>query len=279
LLLSLTNCADGEYPSAGLIFDQVGNLYGTTEGGDHSNVSMAFELTPNADGSWAEKVLHSFPSGSGDGWDLRSGLIFDGSGNLYGTTFHGGKQGAGTVFKLAPNMDGSWTESLLHRFNYARAGAGTNPYGSLIFDAAGNLYGSTLFGGAFNYCYGGCGTVFELSPNADGSWKHKVLHQFVGRDGYGPYAGVTFDQAGNLYGTTWLGGDLTCGGFTGGCGVVFKLAANSNGIWKESVPHRFIDRPGAQSVAGVAFDAAGNLYGTTEGDGITTFGSVFEIMP
>ena len=128
-------------------------------------------------------------------------------------------------------------------------------------------------GGAHGY-----GNVFELTPNADGSWKEKVLHQFTGgRDGANSYSGVIFDAAGNLYGTTHAGGDLSdCGGK--GCGVVFKLTPKPSGGWGETVLHAFHGTPGASPYAGLIFDAAGNLYGTTSGEG-RNFGSVFEITP
>ena len=120
--------------------------------------------------------------------------------------------------------------------------------------------------------------VLAFASGAGAQSNYKTLHRFTGgQGGAAPQAGLILDQGGNLYGTTSSGGDLPCRGFQGACGVVFKLAPKSNGGWKETVPHRFNDHPGAQPVAGVIFDPAGNLYGTTEGDGITTFGSVFEI--
>ena len=268
--------SDGCNPIAGVILDAEGSLYGTTlngrGGADRSGT--VFKLTPNSDGSWTEQVLHRF-SGK-DGWYLDDGnLVFDAAGNLYGTAALGGNirsvctSGCGTVFRLSPNQDGSWTEQVLHRFS---GKDGATPESTLIFDKSGNLYGTTRDGGAH-----GVGVAFELVPNADGTWKEKVLHQFTGgKDGARLYEGVIFDQAGNLYGTTVIGGNLSaCGG--GGCGVVFKLAPNSNGGWNETVLHTFMDHPGAGPWAEMIFDAAGNLYGTTAGD--STNGSVFEITP
>jgi uncharacterized repeat protein (TIGR03803 family) len=121
-----------------------------------------------------------------------------------------------------------------------------------------------------------------LSPSAWAQSKYRTLYAFTGgKDGSSPVAGLVFDQAGNLYGTTIYGGDQGLCNFNGasGCGVVFKLTPNSNGGWKEAVLHTFIDHPGANPVAGLIFGAGGNLYGTTEGDGTTTHGSVFEITP
>jgi uncharacterized repeat protein (TIGR03803 family) len=169
---------------------------------------------------------------------------------------------------------------VLHSFcSRTNCGDGLYPYyASLIFDRAGNLYGTTYQGGAH-----GSGTLFQLVPNADGSWRESVLHSFCSRtncgDGAFPPASLIFDQAGNLYGTTSSGGDLSSCNSGPGCGVVFKLVPNSNGGWKETVLHTFFDHPGAFPLADVIFDPAGNLYGTTQGDARTTFGSVFEITP
>jgi uncharacterized repeat protein (TIGR03803 family) len=274
-----TNCGDGAQPN-GLVFDLAGNLYGTTfSGGGALAGGTVFKLAPNADGSWRESVLYSFCSRTncGDGDTPFASLIFDQAGNLYGTTFDGGAHFGGTVFKLTQNADGSWTESVLYSFcSRTNCGDGTEPEASLIFDQAGNLYSTTLAGGALNQ-----GTVFKLAPNADGSWRESVLHSFCSRphcsDGVNPIASLIFDQAGNLYSTTLFGG-VPCSDVRG-CGVVFKLTPNLNGGSKEAVLHTFADHPGANPTAGVIFDAAGDLYGTSDGDGSTTFGSVFEITP
>jgi uncharacterized repeat protein (TIGR03803 family) len=274
-VLRAFNGSDGSTPYAGLIFDSAGNLYGTTVGGGVDINGNVFKLTPNADGSWAENVLHTF-NGS-DGAEPFAGLVFDAAGNLYGTTGSGGADNFGTVFKLTPNADGRWTESVLYSFNN-RDGRG--PYAELIFDAAGNLYGTTAFGGNLtsSVCIGyGCGVVFKLTPNTDGSWTERVLHTFNGSDGAEPIAGLIFDTAGNLYGMTDDGGDLSaCGGY--GCGVVFKLTPNADGRWTESVLHSFNNRDGANPYAGLIFDAVGNLYGTTQG-GAYGNGTVFKLTP
>ena len=200
-----------------------------------------FELTPNGDGSWTESVLHSFYYSDGFGPEV--GLIFDAAGNLYGTTLGGGALQRGTVFKLTPNGDGSWTESVLHSFN----GSDGNWPRGLIFDAAGNLYGTTYLGGARNV-----GTVFEFTPNGDGSWTKTVLHSFRGgSDGANPMAGLIFDAAGNLYGTTIWGGGGVC---PNGCGTVFKLRPTLSGTWRFGVLHKFMGTPGAYPYAGLVFD-------------------------
>jgi uncharacterized repeat protein (TIGR03803 family) len=285
VLHPFTGYYDGGYPAGGVIFDQAGNLYGTTFGArGHGAV---FKLSPNADGSWTEKVLHHF-TGPPDGGEPEGGLIFDQAGNLYGTTLWGGNSsncigfpGCGVVFKLTPRASGRWGEKVLHSFT---GGDGAFPTASLIFDQAGNLYGTASEGGNFSQCDGGgCGVVFQLAPNADRSWKEKVIHRFTGGSGGAYPAGtLIFDPAGNLYGSTEWGGNLSycmVSGEPGGCGVVFKMIPNPNGGWNETVLHRFVDSEGGHPGHGVTFDGAGNLYGTTEGDGFTTFGLVFEITP
>ena len=206
-----------------------------------------------------------------------SGLIFDAAGNLYGTTTIG-PSGGGMVFELTPNGDGSWTESVLHSFD-APGDLGDKPFGGLIFDATGSLYGTTLAGGE-GTCYGsGCGTVFKLTPNGMEAGP-TVPHTFKanGSDRNNPSGDLIFDAAGNLYGTTWRGGSMIAS-CNHACGTVFQLTPNGDGSWTESVLHRFMNRPGFSPQGGLVLDQVGNLYGTTWGDGTTTFGSVFEITP
>ena len=138
---------DGRFPEAGLIIDSKGNLYGTTGGGGADGGGMVFELTPKAGGGWTEKVLHNFPANDKDGEDPFASLIFDAAGNLYGTTSGGGTHSYGTVFELTPKAGGGWTEKVLHSFNEQWHGRVHPLQASLIFDAAGNLYGTTPFGG------------------------------------------------------------------------------------------------------------------------------------
>ena len=268
VLHSFSGGADGTYPYGGLIFDAAGNLYGTTTSGGTSNTGTVFELTPAAGGTWTEKVLHSF-SGGTDGIHPYAGLIFDAAGNLYGTTDLGGAYGYGTVFELTPAAGGTWTEKVLHNFNNGGTD-GTRPYARLTFDAAGNLYGTTYGGGAYN----SYGTVFELTPAAGGTWTEKVLHSFgSGTDGLIPYGGLIFDAAGNLYGTTAYGG-------TNDLGTVFELTPKAGGGWTEKVLYSFGDgTDGVSPLAGLIFDAAGNLYGTTQHGGTYNYGTVFEIAP
>jgi uncharacterized repeat protein (TIGR03803 family) len=273
---SQNNCTDGSLPYASLIFDAAGNLYGTTAyGGDYGS-GTAFELTPTAGGGWAEKVLYSF------GGNPFSGLIFDAAGNLYGTTYWGGTYGQGTAFELTPTPGGGWTETVLHSF-ILNGTDGAYPYAGLIFDAAGNLYGTTYWGGTWVSCGYGCGTVYELTPAAGGDWTETVLHSFGienirDPNGYHPGAGLIFDAAGNLYGTTQRGDGTGCGG--AGCGTVFELTPTAGGGWTEKVLHGFGNgTDGAEPYAGLIFDVAGDLYGTTTGGGDYGHGTVFELAP
>jgi uncharacterized repeat protein (TIGR03803 family) len=274
------NRRDGHDPEADLIFDAAGNLYGTTfSGGFYGGGGCAhcggtvFQLTPGAHGQWEQKLLHSFNPRGGGGPSPGARVIFDKTGNLYGTTFEGGARDLGTVFELMPAAGGGWTEKVLHNFT-GRGVDGNAPYASLIFDAAGNLYGTTSRGGRHS-----AGTVFQLTPGADGKWTEKVLHSFNGWDGSQPFANLIFDAAGNLYGTTFSGGASGTGCEGQGCGTVFELAPAGNGKWKEKVLHSFNGTDGWQPRAGLIFDTAGNLYGTTGAGGAEGVGTVFEITP
>jgi uncharacterized repeat protein (TIGR03803 family) len=166
-------------------------------------------------------------------------------------------------------LDGSWTENVLYSFcSGTNCVDGSTSYANLIFDSAGNLYGTTPFGGS------GSGVVFQLVPNADGSWTESVLHNFCSRmrpfcaDGYQPAKAMIFDVAGNLYGTTFGGGARNSG-------VVFKLTPNPKSGWKESVLHSFLNAPGGAPDAGLIFGPTGKAYGTTQGDNHKIFGLVF----
>ncbi|HWY21469.1 MAG TPA: choice-of-anchor tandem repeat GloVer-containing protein [Candidatus Acidoferrum sp.] len=249
---------DGAVPAAGLILDSAGNLFGTTA------FDTAFELTPTASGQWKETILHEFGIGT-DGAEPYGGLVFDAAGNLYGTTFLGGAHNAGTVFELTPAPGGGWTETVLYSFSLNAFSGGAYPMAGLVRDAAGNLYGTT----------NNNSTVFELTLTAGGNWTETVLHSFSsnGIDGYAPMAGVIFDTAGNLYGTTTSGGLYLYG-------TVFELTPAAGGIWTETLLHDFGNgTDGSDPRAGLIFDAAGNLYGTTYNGGAYNGGTVFQIKP
>jgi len=253
-----SSCADGEQPLAGLIADKAGDLYGTTYLGGAHDLGTVFRLAPDG----TESVLWSFGAKSGDGAYPLASLILDGAGNLYGTTSGGGHDGkcrhmgigCGTVFRLAP--DG--TEVVLYRFDGKRDGG--NPYAELIRDKAGNLYGTTLFGGR-----GQSGTVFRLAP--DGA--ETVLSHFQnGLDFQSPHGGLIADRAGNLYGTTFLGGGY-------GMGSVFKITPKG----EATALHVFSGGDGEYPESRLVMDAAGNLYGTTSEGGAENDGTVFELAP
>ena len=259
---------DGEYPFGSLIFDAVGNFYGTTVLAADEHVGAVFELKRTAGGGWAEKTVFTF-SGDGTGVLPYAGLVFDAVGNLYGTTSSGGSQGGGTVFELSPAPSGNWTQSILYNFD-DNGTDGYDPVAGLIFDSSGNLYGTTFEGGI-----NGGGMVFQLSPASDGSWTETALYNFGGTgDGSIPsYGTLNFDTAGNLYGMTIAGG-------TYGEGTLFKLTPETGGDWTETMLHSFgRSEDGDGPFAGLIFDAAGNLYGTTQSGGKSTVGTVFEIAP
>lgn len=262
-----TGGADGNNPrGSSLILDAQGNLYGTTTFGGSETVGVAFVLS-KIGGVWKEKIVHTFGHLGGEGYYPEGTLVMDKSGNLYGVTNKGGAYGYGTVYEISVAANGTWTTQILYSFN-ASGNDGTTPLGTLIFDAAGNLYGTTQLGGF----YGG-GTVFELSERS-GVWMEKVLYNFHERPAANqPYTGVVMDAAGNLYGTTYNGG-------VNEEGTVYRLAPLGGG-WQETTLYSF-----ARSEAGgygptteLAFDHAGNLYGTLEDGGVNFAGEIYELTP
>jgi uncharacterized repeat protein (TIGR03803 family) len=265
-----TNCADGYYPVAGLVFDQKGNLYGTTSGGGTYNntycpyeqgCGVVFKLTPK--GKYT--VLYSFcaETNCADGASPKAGLVFDQRGNLYGTAY-GGEHDAGVVFRLTPKGK----ETVLYNFCEEQGCAdGQDPEAAVVLDQKGNLYGTTAGGGEPR----GGGVVFKLTPEG----RETVLYSFCWQndcaDGTGPSAGLVFDQSGNMYGTTPNGGEHDAG-------VVFKLTPKG----KETVLYSFCGQRcayGASPSAGLIFDQKGNLYGTTQEGGEDVAGVVFKITP
>ncbi len=301
VLYGFQGTPDGANPSSKLVADKAGHFFGTTVGGGTGvnceigfNEVVAcgtvFELVPPTirGQGWTEKVLYSFKGGN-DGSSPLGALIIDARGNLYGTTaFGGGSQncstgiagyypGCGTVFELSPpsTSGGYWTETLLHVFQGGTSDGG-EPWGALIVDLKGNLYGTTYLGGG-GYCDGygtGCGSVFELNPPSSkgGAWSEAILYGFNGvggdfQDGEGPMGSLVFDGKGNLYGTTTTGGasacyDLSCGG------TVFQLTPPSakGGAWTETLLTNFYNIGAGASFPGpgLVFDKRGNLYGTTQ---------------
>jgi uncharacterized repeat protein (TIGR03803 family) len=271
---------DGFWATGGLVMDASGNLYGTTEfggsgscTGDGFGCGTVFELSPSADGSWTEIILHDFTGA--DGWQAYAGLVFDRAGNLYGTTANGGNYGQGTVFEMSPS-GGVWTLSVLHHFT--GGGDGGVPWAGVTLDGSGHIFGATSAGGgSSSACKYGCGTVFELIHTRDARWTGRILHNFTTdpSDGHFPSARLVFDSAGNLYGTTPQGGG------TLDTGIVFELLRGNNGTWTESVLHNFNDSQtdGAYPSAPLIFDGAGNLYSATLSGGLEGQGTVFELTP
>jgi uncharacterized repeat protein (TIGR03803 family) len=255
VLYSFTGGKDGGFPTGDLILEQDnGGLVGTTQiGGDH-NVGTIFTVDRNGGG---ETVDYSFTGGS-DGANPVGGLIEDGSFNLYGTAKNGGDASFGTAFELVP-LGGGF--KLLHTFTAGSDGA--NPEGSLVLDADGNLYGTTLEGGALNQ-----GTVFRIKPNG----KEKVLHSFDGtNDGRFPASGLAIDADGNLYGTTPGGGQSIAG-------TLFRV--NSKG--KLKVLHAFSGGDdGGNPVGTPLLGGSGDIYGATfmGGAGDASVGTVFKLSP
>jgi uncharacterized repeat protein (TIGR03803 family) len=264
----------GTESEGNVIFDSAGNLYGAT--GDQYSPSLitVFELSPKGDGTWTNNVLWT-STGGDEPLNIRAGVTFDASGNLYGTSLYGGAYNCGTVFMLTRQTSGPWPETNLFDFNCGSTG--NFPVGGLNFDSAGNLYGTTTYGGT-----DGVGIVFELTPSSSGPWTETVLHNFTtGSDGGWPgHEILIFDSAGALYGTASQGADGSCVAWFTGCGVVFKLIPHPGGSWTYQVIHSFTGGDdGGVPVFGITFDEAGNLYSTTYQGGAFGYGNVFELIP
>jgi len=279
---SKTNCTDGNFPSAGLayagqasgtLWDKSSPLFGTTDAGGAKNKGVAYKLVPNGSG-WSYQVLHSFNQGT---LSSAGPLVLDASGNLYGMTGYGGKYGAGALYRLAA---GTWTETTLHNFcAEANCADGNNGSGRLAIDAAGNLFGTTFFGGSGSVCPDtdyGCGVAFERTAGGT----YSVIYNFCSlsdcTDGIEPYAGMILDAGGNLLGTTLNGGTGTGNG-----GTVFKLSPGA--VWTETVLYNFCSvqncKDGDEPGASLIMDAEGDLYGTTFFGGPRDGGTVFELTP
>jgi len=260
------NGSDGTEPSSTLILDGVGNLYGTTPDGANRHCTygcgVVFELTPHPSG-WSEAVLYRFPLPRG-GCCPYAGVIRDAAGNLYGT--------AGYPFELSPGSHG-WEEKVLSRF--PGTDNGSEPFAGLVMDPSGSLYGTTEHGGGSPNCGGGCGTVFQVTPEPDGKWKEHVLHAFGNGDSMAfPGVGaLALDSAGRLYGTA--------SGGTYAQGAVYRLSRGAGGGWKIAILHSFSGGAGgANPGAGVVMDKTGNLYGTTiDGGTGCDCGVVYKLAP
>ena len=282
--------ADGKYATGGLSHDAAGNLYGVTSDGGLTQCfsrsgqvgcGVVFKLARHGS-AFVFQTLYEF-SGQPDGGIPYARVVVGSDGELYGTTSQGGNgacpsdHGCGTVFKLQPpaNFCGGvscpWRETIL--YNFSSHDDGYYPTSELYFDRAGNLYGTTQLGGGGVNCANGngCGTVFELTPNHNGTWTKSTIYAFqhVGSDGNFPSTGVVLDQAGNVYGTTSQGGS---GGCNMGCGTVFELSPGGPG-WTETLLYNFTNGTDGFNPGQLTFDGSGNLWGPS--DAVT----VFELTP
>lgn len=271
VLYSFTGQSDGSTPLAGVTMDVAGNFYGTTSVGGQYGFGSVYRMV-HSGSSWTFYPLYSFKGETQltlDGAQPYSRVTIGPDGVLYGTTFSGGNgqgcrdlHGCGTVYKLQQSITGAWTDKMIFQFGYYD---GYGPlYGDVLFDQAGNLYGSTPYGGA-NLM----GTVYRLNPD-NGAWTETVIHSFSGADGSTPLNGPAMDAAGNLYGTTSVGG-------ANGWGTVYRLQP-SGSSWDESVLHSFQGgSDGMAASSGIAIDQSGNLYGATEAAGSNGGGTAFEL--
>jgi uncharacterized repeat protein (TIGR03803 family) len=273
VMYNFTGGKDGFGPGGALVFDSVGNLYGTTPDGGNlhkcngAGCGVVYQISPVRGGGWKQTVLHTFTGGLDGAVGSLGPLLVDKSGNVFGVAELGGDASCqcGVVFQLT-QVSGKWKFKTLDAFKgMPKAGF---PYGGVIADSKGNLYGTTYFAGA-----NGLGSVFKLTKS-NGKFKESVLYSFkTGTDGNSPTSTLVFDAHGNLYGTTSAGGDAN------GDGIVFKLTPTSGGKWKETVAHRFSDKPdGSQPYYGLALDKKGNFYGTTAIGGAGA-GVVFKLTP
>jgi uncharacterized repeat protein (TIGR03803 family) len=253
---------DGNYPLGSLVFDKMGNLYGSTLFGGQFGGGTVFQLAAPATqgGAWNLNVLHSF-QGTTDGIDPDGALIIDNKGVLYGTT------NDGKVFDEVPPPPGhtDWTFGVLHAFHSVLGLSG-----GVIAGKKGVLYGATAEGGPANE-----GTVFQLRPprTRGGAWTETTLYEFAGGSNGGfPLNDLALDKAGNLYGTTENGG-------ASGLGTVFKLTPTQHGFWTKTSLHDFAGgTDGSGPGAGLIFGRQGLLYGTTVKGG-SGHGTVFEVAP
>jgi len=267
VLYSFNGTTDGKTPYGGVVLDSSGNLYGTTfEGGDTcyslpDSCGVVFKLTRSGTETLVHPFVGSGKPGLHDGDWPWAGLVMDKRGNLYGTTSSGGSSNAGTVFKVGP----TGKETVLYSFK--GYGDGNEPQDNLILDSAGNLYGTTFYGGTGTGCGngdGGCGTVFEVTQ----AGTETVLYSFAGgADGNFPTSGLVRDAEGNLYGTTYYGGLVNASYCSIGCGTVFKLSSTGT---KTTLYSFTGNADGGSPQGSLLLDAQGNLYGATVGGG--TFG-------
>jgi uncharacterized repeat protein (TIGR03803 family) len=264
-----TSGGDAQYPAAGVAVGKNGTLYGTTSSGGANGSGALYQLTKTTKG-WTEKVIHSFGA-SGDGSFPYDGLMLDASGNLFGVTSGGGAVGVGTVYRLTLAKK-TWTETVLYSFTNQNGDGSGMYYVNLVSDAAGNLYGTTAFGGT-----NGNGTVWELVySKTKKTYSEKVLYSFGATgsgDGTYPYGGVIMSKPGTLYGTTEIGGSNPNGG------TVYRLKKSGN-KWKETILHNFTTgSDGQDPSANLLRDSRGNLFGMAQFGGSSNDGIVYRVKP
>ena len=258
---------DGAGPGAGLTIDQRGNLYGMTPIGGAYGLGTIYQLHPTGQGTYQFRLIHAFTGGEDGNGGSAGRMIFDGSGNLYGASTAGGAFGHGVVFRLV-HPGGQWSLEPLYSF-LGQPNAGF-PYGSLLFDQQGRLYGTTYYDGA-----NGLGSVYQLTQGRDGVWRERVLYSFEGGpDGAHSISNLVF-WSGKLYGTTSEGGAPGCS-----CGTIFELAPDGLGGWTHSVAHAFTGSPdGAYAYSGMVGDGQGSFYGATVHGGDDDDGAIYEFTP
>jgi len=278
VLHTFTGGQDGASPDSGLTLDRAGHLYGTTTLGANGHCLGGCGTVFRISSAGVLTTLYRFNGNDGDFPQANVTVASDGV--LYGTTEFGGVYGAGNIYMLQPpahavdNATETWNETVLYTFGPIDNGLGVEPwFGSLIFDHAGNIYGTASAGGTGHCGTGGCGAVYKLTPS-NGAWTYSVLYRFTcGTDGATPFSGVILDPAGRLYGTT--DGNLGCD-----YGTIYQLVP-AGLTWTEITLHQFQSQnDGSEPVGGLVMDAEGNLYGITGNGGSSGCGGVvYELIP
>ena len=258
---------DGYGPGGPLSFDAQGNLYGMTPGGGAFGLGTIFRLEPTPSGPWRHQIVHDFTGGEDGGGGSKARLLIEADGSLYGVATTGGAYGVGTAFRVAPQQGGGWEFKTIHAFQGIPDGV--FPYGGLVKDAQGNLYGTTYYGGLHDD-----GTVYRLSPSG-GAWVETVLHDFSdGADGAYPISALSFGADGALYGTTSLGGA------NGGNGTLFRMKQGAGGQWRTTVVHAFSGPDGELPYSGLVRDpVTGDFFGTAVHGGDNDDGTLFRYKP
>jgi uncharacterized repeat protein (TIGR03803 family) len=266
--------ADGATPLAGLTLDAAGNLYGTTVHGGNNELGVVFKLSRSGS-SWVITPLYKFTGGS-DGYNPASRVIFGPDGPLYGSAYEGGAGGWGTVFRLQPSPTrprtalNTWNETTLYAFQGGSDGA--IPWFDLVFRPGGSIYGTTTEGDQGSCGGNGCGTVYQLTGSGN-NWTRNLLYAFAGDDDGGFPQGIIFDSAGNIFGTTDIGGGPA------NHGTVFELSPSGSG-WTENIIYRFqAGDDGSNPLSGLIMDSAANLYGSSTCAGQNGGGAIFELTP